>query len=591
MPGLETGIYATTKRHHRTLLKKGREKKTYKVTQQTGYANAWLLTQCAAEDKKDQDHEKLQQTTDLPQAELECLNKAYIDLENLGDRDLVDRFMTRGGNEPRRMYQADMVNLFCHSAEIQELQSNSSSISLRKACLVDDRTNNGTVSMGLGDRKPLTPREMYVKLMEKRFHGLPTTDEPKKLNADRRLVFITDLDSHALVSLMATAPTDHTKALTHFFYSYIAFHPYIGVLSKPSGLATFAFSFHLPFYSWTCAQHEPRDVRLKRDGIPLRKVHDMSFLGGNSQMAAPKVDYLCQVQIAVCIARTDDKIWTGYCLVDTYCQPGDQKQRVEDYCDSDFQFDPFTDGKHDANLPILNPGDYFLASLECQLLVFKNEWMKTAQTFKQKVEAYVDEFKFVHGESGSLASRDSQQPLVWLRQTRRKLTQLVVCLETTIDCWDNFTYPDRLQTVYGRQSLVAVRQTFMETKNCLKELYNIRTLCDEHEKALNLHSIDEQYRLSRLQAQVAESTQALSCFLLYVLSPITLAAAILSMQEKAIPGFLGPNKLSLFLLAPMLMLFLFLVSSLVQYWKKIQLYISHSLSQLSAREGHGIEFV
>lgn len=41
-------------------------------------------------------------------------------------------------------------------------------------------------------------------------------------------------DSHAFVSVMATAPGYQRNALVHFLYSYIAFQPYIGVLSKVS---------------------------------------------------------------------------------------------------------------------------------------------------------------------------------------------------------------------------------------------------------------------------------------------------------------------------------------------------------------------
>ncbi|KAJ0144060.1 Uncharacterized protein HZ326_13134 [Fusarium oxysporum f. sp. albedinis] len=516
--------------------------------------------------RKVRSHDKLAQLVDYISNQI--LAKSAAESEG---------FITNGGKEPRRRYQAEVVNHFCHSNELQELQSNSSNISSRKSCLIDDRTSNGIVSTSNGNRKPLTSHGMYIRLVEKRFHEPPSNGGFKKPNTDRRLVFIMKPDSHAFVSVMATAPGYQRNALVHFLYSYIAFQPYIGVLSKPQGLVTYELSFHLPFYSWKLTQHEPRDIRFRRDGSPLRKIHNMSCLRCNSPIS-PTIDYLCQAQIAVCITPMGDGIWTGYCFVDTYFQSEDERQCVEDYCDRGMQVDPFTTGKHDADMPILNPDDYFLISLQHQLVVFKDEWMNTAQRFKERVETYVDEFDF------ALASKESQQPLAWLRHARRKLTELVVCLETTIDCWDNFTYPDHMQTRYGRQSMVSIEQTFAEVRNCLKELYNIRTLCDEHERTLNLHNIDEQYRISRMQAQVAESTQVLSCFLLYVVSPITLAAAILSMQEEAIPDFLGPTKLSFFLLTPMLILLVSLVARLVQHWDKVQLYMSHPGNWVQGRK-------
>ncbi|EXL75785.1 hypothetical protein FOPG_09304 [Fusarium oxysporum f. sp. conglutinans race 2 54008] len=97
---------------------------------------------------------------------LEILNDIYANPAKVGARDLVDWFMTNGGKEPRRRYQAEVVNHFCHSSELQELQSNSSNLSSRRSCLIDDRTSNGIVSTTLGQRKPLTSHEMFNRLVE-----------------------------------------------------------------------------------------------------------------------------------------------------------------------------------------------------------------------------------------------------------------------------------------------------------------------------------------------------------------------------------------------------------------------------------------
>ena len=54
------------------------------------------------------------------------------------------------------------------------------------------------------------------------------------------------------------------------------------------------------------------------------------------------------------------------------------------------------------------------------------------------------------------------------------------------------------------------------------------------------------------------------------MSPITLAAAMLSMQEKAIPSILGPNKLSFVVLAPVLGVIVALVARVIHSWDSIQ---------------------
>ncbi|KAH7153966.1 hypothetical protein DER46DRAFT_577803 [Fusarium sp. MPI-SDFR-AT-0072] len=224
-----------------------------------------ILAKSAAESEGVKDNGNLQQSPELTQGMLKILNDIYADPEKIGAKHLVDWFMTNGGEEPRRRYQAEVVNHFCHSNELQELRSNSSNISSRNSCLIDDRTSNGIVTTSNGNRKPLTSHGMYIRLVEKRFQEPPSNGGFKKPNTDRRLVFIMNPDSHAL--------------------------PYIGVLSKPQSLVTYELSFHLPFYSWKLTQHELLDIRFRRDGSPLRKVHNMSCLRGNSP-TTPTIDYL-----------------------------------------------------------------------------------------------------------------------------------------------------------------------------------------------------------------------------------------------------------------------------------------------------------
>ncbi|EXL99614.1 hypothetical protein NOF04DRAFT_5208 [Fusarium oxysporum II5] len=126
---------------------------------------------CEVEEKSEservKDNRNLQQSPELTEGMLKILNDIYADPEKIGAKSLVGWFMTNGGKEPRRRYQAEVVNHFCHSNELQELQSNSSNISSRKSCLIDDRTSNGIVSTSNGDRKPLTSHGMYIRLVEK----------------------------------------------------------------------------------------------------------------------------------------------------------------------------------------------------------------------------------------------------------------------------------------------------------------------------------------------------------------------------------------------------------------------------------------
>ncbi|QPC70680.1 hypothetical protein HYE68_001432 [Fusarium pseudograminearum] len=149
----------------------------------------------------------------------------------------------------------------------------------------------------------------------------------------------------------------------------------------------------------------------------------------------------------------------------------------------------------------------------------------------------IDQFQYTVQKSPVSTPFDKQESLVWLRLTRRMLTDLIMCLDTTIRCWDNYD-KDQFPTEYGQRCLRCIQQNFLAVKNCLTELKNIRALCDDHKEA--------------------------------VLQPITVAATMLSMHEKAIPPALGPTKVSFFILTPILILAVYAVSWVVCCWEKIQ---------------------
>ncbi|KAM0500952.1 hypothetical protein ACHAP8_004673 [Fusarium lateritium] len=118
----------------------------------------------------------------------------------------------------------------------------------------------------------------------------------------------------------------------------------------------------------------------------------MSFLRGNALAQGQETDYLCEAQVSVMIAAINKTVWTGYCFVDTYHEPVERRKTVHKYCKSKFdpdvvQQDPFID--HESENPILDPGEYFLTSLDCQLKVFKHEWEETNRMFTERVKEYV----------------------------------------------------------------------------------------------------------------------------------------------------------------------------------------------------------
>ncbi|UZP38565.1 hypothetical protein NXS19_006381 [Fusarium pseudograminearum] len=282
-------------------------------------------------------------------------NDAFLDIDNLGEDNIAYCFMTKDEINPKLDGQSKLVISFCHPGAISELQSNSPELSPEKVCLIDDRTCEGPNSKAFGVCEPLNVYEMFNKLQRKRFFI-------KEPSIHRRLIFITDLNSHSLSALMATVPRSHVDALIAFFHSHRTFHPHLGIFIWSSGYPTTTHSFSLPYYSWRFTRKSKLGPRHGKYRNRLRKMLDMSFLQGKTIPQGQETDYLCESQVSVLITAINSKIWTGYCFVDTYHEPIEKRKTVENYCKNGLdpdqpQMDPCVD--HESENPILDPGSIF----------------------------------------------------------------------------------------------------------------------------------------------------------------------------------------------------------------------------------------
>lgn len=150
-----------------------RRNKYHKQVRVTGFVNISLAGQqssicrtCSL-DKQTCNCKITPRVSERSWRELLSEDEKYISPEDLNGENLVYWFMTKGDDEPRRMYQAEVVDSLCHRAVLQQLLSNSGELASEKICLIDDRSSDGSTSVSIGDYGPLAVREMYLKMMEK----------------------------------------------------------------------------------------------------------------------------------------------------------------------------------------------------------------------------------------------------------------------------------------------------------------------------------------------------------------------------------------------------------------------------------------
>ena len=166
---------------------------------------------------------------------------------------------------------------------------------------------------------------------------------------------------------------------------------------SPTGGASFALEFHLPYYAWRPAEAILEDMRKRPDGTPFRRSEEVMplQLGDNVSTRPPRLnDYIYEAQVSVMVAGLDDWVWSAYCFADVYFKGEGHSERAEHYFNPDpshpdTKLDPSSCGRFPANPPVWIPREYFLRALSCRTEQVKQEWNNSVSRLIQQIEPYV----------------------------------------------------------------------------------------------------------------------------------------------------------------------------------------------------------
>ncbi|KAL4406856.1 hypothetical protein CABS03_11295 [Colletotrichum abscissum] len=148
----------------------------------------------------------------------------------------------------------------CHNMDLHDLASIEPSDGEKQvAWLIDGQLVNDKINFRecLG---ALTARQLTEALMKPRYRvPLPvqskgegnaqdmiSNEEVLTFDAERRLLYLTNLDCWTILALVKTAPYSQAKLLGNFFHKHICSRTSIGVSFEPNGPQTFFLEFHLP---------------------------------------------------------------------------------------------------------------------------------------------------------------------------------------------------------------------------------------------------------------------------------------------------------------------------------------------------------
>jgi hypothetical protein len=202
-------------------------------------------------------------------------NKPYIEsfgeLTETDDEDqgVIRAFMRHPGDSDICQPAADLVEKYCSGRTLETLRAERTGLELNqlpRVALLDERCFQDGEQGSRAYRGPLTAYELYRELKKSRFRchspvpsvGTRDTSEPSQTNsttlettfagsgmpegssneseqqswecdAERRLIFITDLDQWTIHALIGTVSLYQAPALRYAFYSHLAFETFMGV--------------------------------------------------------------------------------------------------------------------------------------------------------------------------------------------------------------------------------------------------------------------------------------------------------------------------------------------------------------------------
>jgi hypothetical protein len=183
----------------------------------------------------------------------------------------------------------------------------------RGAAWLDDRRRNQGIE-GNGDarpyRNPLTATGLFLALKTPRFNNDNLDD------AERRLIYINDLDPACIYALIATANWHEAKVLRNAIYKHLTLQASISVKIPSAGFLSFQLELHLPFFLLRTSK-PPMEYVGQVNTKPRRQWTDLSFLNMDTCQEQEEVWGIHEAQISCVIAGYDEWRWVAYCFSDT----------------------------------------------------------------------------------------------------------------------------------------------------------------------------------------------------------------------------------------------------------------------------------
>ncbi|KAF2474684.1 uncharacterized protein BDR25DRAFT_311128 [Lindgomyces ingoldianus] len=382
---------------------------------------------------------------------------------------------------------------------------------------LDDREKSTGFSRKYAKR--LTATDLGHALARKRFDLDGTPD------ADRRLIYISDLDAECVRTLAESASWRQVPVLRDAIWKHIALQTSLCVKTPRIGFPVFELVFQLPYLALRQYHTPPNKEPTTRIHKTERGRMDVSFLNIPAIQGQVPCSYVIhEAQISIVACGSDNSRWVTYAFVDTEFDdnPTDDDGIFEEEELDELNEDPIADDGEcstgwvvDADKPIWDPREYFLLMVERRMTQIFREWIHLVRKVQRSVKRYEKTHPaFLSPGPSKELPRDVQEALYQNIQTMQLLKKLREQLSTTIQAWKRFAAPtgdiryfSNMSKPAARKSLNNIIKTFERLVDQEKDLDSLAESCSGSERLLTLRLNLKSYDLNLQTVRLNHNTQ------------------------------------------------------------------------------------
>ncbi|WQF86608.1 hypothetical protein CDEST_11622 [Colletotrichum destructivum] len=405
-------------------------------------------------------------------------------------------------NSASDLHRMESLQELLHDETLERLLKGAGSLAQKPiAMLIDGNHSGGRPRLG-NSIGSLTATQLACELLKNRYlRAEPASSET--FNAERRLIYLTDLDRWAILALVVSAPESLFRVMGDFILHYLYGTASIGVSFAPDGPTTFCLEFSFPFHVWRTSKRLSVDSRTRMsDGKPLRPSRDMTSLDTFAYVSfSPSETHgIYQSHVSCIVTGYDQRHWTGILTIDHWFEQKsgdgelstpDSLERYQDDIECGMRTDPLSRGQEDAEISRWTPRPYFLRVMVVRLSQIIREWQELRYRMERTLEGFAKRYKVLRSqeelleEARRLISIDENPVVTFLDKMlvfKENVSDINDALQRAVRSGDSFLKTDIFWFYPGREPMSDDDDCHSQLVQIQKRLETVRQLSEQFQE-------------------------------------------------------------------------------------------------------------